>query len=142
LNSGCGRFYDHSHVCDNGRFATEFESIRVVHHHQKPIDGSVTGLFIYPVKSLRAVWLPLVEMDDKRFVGARRYMVVYPVPAYDDAPTTTTHRFLTRRQCPVLATVIKTQDIDSLVLQISNSGTTIRIPIQQQGALDNPSSVR
>jgi uncharacterized protein len=73
-------------------------------------DGTVSGLFIHPVKSLRAVSLTSVEIDSKGFVGDRRLMIVYPLPLpeWKDAfdANDTTHRFLSQRQCPSLARVV------------------------------------
>jgi uncharacterized protein YcbX len=36
----------------------------------------VSGLFIYPVKSLRGVIVHSAELDDCGFIGDRRFMVV------------------------------------------------------------------
>jgi MOSC N-terminal beta barrel domain len=61
----------------------------------------VTGLYTYPVKSLRAVSCTSAVIDAKGFVGDRRFLLVTPAPTPligyfgpDDA----THRFLTQRQ--------------------------------------------
>jgi uncharacterized protein YcbX len=85
------------------------------------VDGAVSGLFIHPVKSLRAVSLTQVELDAKGFVGDRRYMLVYPapLPAWKSewGPTDTTHRFLSQRQCPSLATVVAKLENETLVLE-------------------------
>jgi uncharacterized protein YcbX len=53
----------------------------------------VTGLFIYPVKSLRGCSVPAAQLDDLGFVGDRRFMVV------DDAGKFQTQRALPRMAC-------------------------------------------
>lgn len=63
------------------------------------------------VKSLRAVRVNDAVIDHRGFVDDRRYMVVTPapLPAYGEfLPSDATHRFLTQRQCPTLATVVAT----------------------------------
>ena len=71
---------------------------------------SVSGLYIHPVKSLRAVSVTKSALDDKGLAGDRRLMIVYPLPLPPwkeqwDIEKDTTHRFLTQRQCPSLARV-------------------------------------
>ena len=87
--------------------------------------GQVTGLFIHPVKSLRPVSLKQTKLDEKGLSGDRRFMVVYPSPKY---PNDTTHRFLTQRQCPSLATVVATLvGDDYLVLERGTKSIKISI---------------
>lgn len=87
-------------------------------------DGSVSALYIHPVKSLRAVSVEKADLDSKGFVGDRRLMIVYPAPLpawkekWDDKDAT--HGFLTQRQCPSLARVIATREKDELTLSYEN----------------------
>lgn len=69
----------------------------------------VTSLHIYPVKSLRTIPCDEVVFDGKGIVGDRRYMLVVPapLPIYGEfLPNDPTHRFVTQRQCPILARVV------------------------------------
>lgn len=70
----------------------------------------VSGLFIHPVKSLRPVEIETATLDAKGFVDDRRFMLITPMalPIYKDSfdKDEPTHRFLTQRQCPCLATVV------------------------------------
>jgi uncharacterized protein YcbX len=90
--------------------------------------------FIFAVKSLRAVSMSEAELDEQGFVGDRRFMLVYPapLPAWKDkfGPKDSTHRFLTQRQCPSLATVGATLDKskNNLILEYKKKRT--QIPLQ------------
>jgi uncharacterized protein YcbX len=82
----------------------------------------VTGLYAYPVKSLRAVSCTTAVIDAKGFVGDRRFLLVTPAPTPligyfgpDDA----THRFLTQRQCPSLARIDVSWNIEQETLIFS-----------------------
>jgi hypothetical protein len=69
----------------------------------------ITSLYKYPVKSLRTIPCNEVVLDGKGIVGDRRYMLVVPAPRpiYGDfLPNDPTHRFVTQRQCPILARVV------------------------------------
>ena len=73
-------------------------------------------------------------MDKKGFLGDRRFMVVYPAPksAWKNewAPNDSTHRFLTQRQCPSLATVVATlEDNYTTLVLVNKNSKAIRIPI-------------
>ena len=65
-------------------------------------DITVTGLYIHPVKSMRAISLQEVELDslglaqDRRFMIVRKMTSIYGVSSW---------RFLTQRQCPGFATI-------------------------------------
>jgi len=69
----------------------------------------VSGIFIHPVKSLRPVSLSETAFDEHGLVGDRRLMVVRPNPTplhgggFGEGEAT--HRFLTQRQAPGLATI-------------------------------------
>ncbi|VEU41343.1 unnamed protein product [Pseudo-nitzschia multistriata] len=71
--------------------------------------GTVSDLYVHPVKSMRATRLEESALDRKGLENDRRFMVVYerPLPAHKTewGKTDTTHRFLTQRQCPSLATI-------------------------------------
>ncbi len=72
----------------------------------------VTGLFLYPVKSLRGYAVPAAEIDALGFVGDRRFLVV------DD-----TGAFLTQRTVPRMA-CIATQLVDgTLTLSAEGAGS-------------------
>lgn len=100
-------------------------------------DASVSGLYVHPVKSLRAVSTPTASLDEQGFVRDRRLMVVYPapLPVWKDKfdPKDTTHRFLTQRQCPSLAKVVATLDETSLQLEYEGSK---RVKILLQAPVD------
>jgi hypothetical protein len=69
----------------------------------------VTSLYKYPVKSLRTIPCDEAVFDTKGFVGDRRYMLVSPapLPLYGSfLPNDATHRFITQRQCPILARIV------------------------------------
>jgi uncharacterized protein YcbX len=67
----------------------------------------VSEIYIYPVKSLRAVELKEAIMDECGIDRDRRLMLVVPnpPPVYGHLRDDPTHKFLTQRQCPQLATV-------------------------------------
>jgi uncharacterized protein len=88
------------------------------------IVGTVSGVYVHPVKSMRAVSLENAALDAKGLVDDRRFMVVYevPLPAYKtewDAKDTR-YRFLTQRQCPSLATITATLTENALILEVSS----------------------
>lgn len=72
----------------------------------------VTGLFLYPVKSLRGYAVPAAELDPLGFIGDRRFLVV-------DA----TGRFLTQRTVPRMALVDARLTGDTLALCSDGTGT-------------------
>src|SRR5215207_3004463 len=65
----------------------------------------VSGLFIYPVKSLRGLSVSEIDIDALGFVGDRRFMVV-----------DNTGRFVTQRTCPRMALIDTALASDSLLL--------------------------
>jgi uncharacterized protein YcbX len=71
----------------------------------------VSGLFIHPVKSLRAVSVPSVELDPLGIVGDRRFMVV------DEHG-----RFLSQRTLPRMALVETRLTADKLILSTAHTG--------------------
>ncbi len=72
----------------------------------------VTGLFLYPVKSLRGHAVPAAELDALGFVGDRRFLVV-------DA----TGKFLTQRTAPRMALIATELTNESLILTAPNHGS-------------------
>lgn len=77
----------------------------------------VTGLFIYPVKSLRGYAVPAAEIDALGFVGDRRFLVV-------DA----TGKFLTQRVLPRMACIATQLGDGKLTLTAEGAGS-ISVPI-------------
>ena len=75
---------------------------------------TVSGLFIHPVKSLRAIAVPTSTLNCQGLTQDRRCMIVYAVPASSASSSSSSssrqssHRFLTQRQCPSLATIAAT----------------------------------
>lgn len=64
---------------------------------------------IFEVKSLRAVSTQKALVDYKGLMDDRRFMLVVPAPLPHTGKflkTDATHRFLTQRQCPLLATIV------------------------------------
>jgi uncharacterized protein len=94
-------------------------------------DGTVSGLYIHPVKSLRAVSLTTAELDLKGFVGDRRLMIVYPIPLplwkekFDSKDTS--HRFLSQRKCPSLARVSATFEGNCVTLNYANKSLSVSL---------------
>ncbi|CAB9504293.1 amidoxime reducing component [Seminavis robusta] len=88
-------------------------------------DASVSGIFVYPVKSLRAVSLDEARIDDNGIVGDRRFMLVMPRPVPllgSFRPGEPTFQFVTQRQVPKLATIVATLSADCLTLSSSDDG--------------------
>ncbi|KAG7370762.1 MOSC domain containing protein [Nitzschia inconspicua] len=87
------------------------------------IVGTVSALYIHPVKSMRAVALEKSHLDAKGLVDDRRFMVVYEVPLPVHKKKWDTgdirYRFLTQRQCPSLATI---------TAKITNTTLTLEAP--------------
>ncbi|KAL7527303.1 hypothetical protein ACHAWF_002126 [Thalassiosira exigua] len=72
----------------------------------------VSGLFIYPIKSLRPVSLSETKFDRHGLIADRRLMIVGPNPtpihgSFLDGEAT--HRFFTQRQAPSLTTIDMTE---------------------------------
>ena len=65
----------------------------------------VSSLRVYPVKSLRPVSVDDSTLSELGLAGDRCLMVVRPIPSsvYDSRKPS--HRFVTQRQCPSLATI-------------------------------------
>ena len=70
----------------------------------------ITGLFIYPVKSLRGHAVSAAEFDDWGFVGDRRYMIVHEADGL----------FITQRTHPGLALI--EAELTAKALTLSSAG--------------------
>mmetsp|Transcript_6073 Transcript_6073/g.7716 ORF Transcript_6073/g.7716 Transcript_6073/m.7716 type:complete len:405 (+) Transcript_6073:183-1397(+) len=73
-------------------------------HHDKII---LSGIFIHPIKSLRPISVQSTTFNSLGLEGDRALMLVRPNPSsYSSFDIhKPTHRFLTQRQCPKLATI-------------------------------------
>lgn len=71
-----------------------------------PTVAQVSGLFLYPVKSLGGIAVPAAELDALGLVGDRRFLVVDPAG-----------RFLTQRTLPRMALIGTALTADCLVLR-------------------------
>jgi uncharacterized protein YcbX len=99
--------------------------------------AKVSGIYIHPVKSMRSISLleSTINLQSRCLTDDRRFMVVYesPLPIYkkkwevDD----TTHRFVSQRQCPSLATISATIDADFLILEKQS------FPVKSSGNSDD-----
>lgn len=78
----------------------------------------LSGLFIYPVKSLRGCAVASAEVDPLGLVGDRRFLVV-----------DSDGRFLTQRTLPRMALIATELDADQLVLRADGTG---RIAVRRQ----------
>jgi uncharacterized protein len=65
----------------------------------------IRDIFIHPVKSLRPVRVSHCEVQERGLQHDRRLMLVIPYAGGSSKRTGATHRFLTQRQCPSLATI-------------------------------------
>lgn len=79
----------------------------------------LTGLFLYPVKSLRGIAVREAAVDDLGLVGDRRFLVVDP-----------TGKFLTQRVLPEMARVSTNLDATHLTLAAEGRGA-IRVPLHE-----------
>ena len=77
----------------------------------------LTGLFLYPVKSLRGFAVNSAEVDALGLVGDRRFLVV------DE-----TGRFLTQRTLPRMTHVDTALDATHLTLSAEGAGR-VRVPL-------------
>ena len=86
----------------------------------------VTGLFIYPVKSLRGLAVTSADVDARGFAGDRRFLVV-----------DRDNRFLTQRVLPRMALIETALADGELVLSSSRAGS-IRVPLSQKAQESGP----
>ena len=85
---------------------------------------TVSGIYIHPIKSLRPVSVQSSEITSLGLEGDRNLMIVRP--SYSVYSTTPTHRFVTQRQCPALATIdaslpTKLNSQNKTVIQLSHA---------------------
>jgi len=98
---------------------------------------TVQNIYIYPVKSTKAVSLDKGEFDAYGLKHDRRFMVVRPCPLPNKgffAPNDATHRFVTQRQAPSLATIsasLPTHSGDKLDESCTYSSTSNYIELSQ-----------
>mmetsp|Transcript_47575 Transcript_47575/g.115903 ORF Transcript_47575/g.115903 Transcript_47575/m.115903 type:complete len:429 (+) Transcript_47575:174-1460(+) len=134
----------------------EVSLYRAKKNPNESIVGEVSGVFVYPVKSLRAVSLETSKLDSKGLVDDRRFMVVYELPLPEWKIQSgegwtlgeTSHRFLTQRQCPSLATITAKitydEDKKTEVLVLSSDKKTmpkkttkVSIPLSKESPMSN-----
>lgn len=105
----------------------------IIHNLGRISEATECLLRVLAVKSLRAVSLQQVTVDNKGLAGDRRFMVVVPrSPSLTGSfsPDDATYQFLTQRQCPSLATITASIHNDSLTLSsplATNKTVTIYI---------------
>lgn len=89
----------------------------------------LTGLFLYPVKSLGGFTVPAAEVDDLGLVGDRRFMVV------DESG-----KFLTQRALPRMALIRTALTADTLTLSAAGAGSCV---VPRRASLDSrPATIR
>jgi uncharacterized protein YcbX len=87
---------------------------------------NVIGLFIYPVKSLRGTFVPDSQLTERGLLHDRQFMLVTPYPGYQSRRFPgATHRFLTQRSCPSLATI-------NVTMSCSDAGQLTSLTLQRQ----------
>jgi uncharacterized protein YcbX len=97
--------------------------------------AKVSGLFIYPVKSLRAVSLTSSKLDERGLVNDRRFMIICPnPPPLHGGPVDATHRFVTQRQYPALATSVATFFDSTLILTRGKDSVTVKMEMLEDGS--------
>lgn len=79
---------------------------------------TLTGLYVYPVKSARGIALDRARVTEHGLLHDRRFMIV------DEAGT-----FITQRELPSLAKLVTALDGDSLTLSWSGLGTE-QVPLR------------
>lgn len=85
--------------------------------------AKISGLFIYPIKSLGGIEVESALLTDRGFQYDRRWMLI------DSAG-----RFLTQREHPVMVLLQVALEQDGLqVYHKKNAAVSIRIPFEQQG---------
>lgn len=95
----------------------------------------VSGLAIYPVKSLRRVSVATAKVDALGLIGDRRAMLVVPAipPAIGCSPSEPTHKFLTQRQCPILASIAAEIDGENLKLTCGDKSISVNTSLVNSG---------
>jgi len=88
---------------------------------------TVSGLYVYPVKSCRGIPLSEARIDDRGFEFDRRWMVV-----------DTEGRFVSQRAQPALARI--SQEIDGGLLRLTAHGMPV-LEVQEEPAVASPRPV-
>jgi len=121
----------------NGESESERGNDNAKNNGDSKTDITVSGIFIHPVKSLRPVSVNSTKFSNLGLEGDRTLMVVRPYRSSSTSTSTISgkplqsHRFLTQRQCPALATIdaslptVLTQQNNKVVIQLSHGGTTL-----------------
>ena len=92
--------------------------------------AKVSGLFIYPVKSLKAVSLTSSKLDERGLVNDRRFMIVCPnPPPLHGGPVDVAYHFVTQRQYPALTTVVATLNDTTLTLSKGEDSVVISLSV-------------
>jgi uncharacterized protein YcbX len=88
---------------------------------------TVSGIFIHPIKSLRPVSVQSTKFTNLGLEGDRTLMIVRPTSSSHASSSSShaTHRFITQRQCPALATINA-----SLPTHVPNQNQNDKIVIQ------------
>jgi uncharacterized protein YcbX len=94
-----------------------------------PGNATVSAMYIHPVKSLRAVSVPKAVIDERGLKGDRRFMLVTPSPPPLFGTPDATHKFLTQRQAPALATVVAELNDDGTMLTISRGKESVTVDV-------------
>ena len=98
--------------------------------------AKVSGLFIYPVKSLKAVSLTSSKLDERGLVNDRRFMIVCPnPPPLHGGPVDVAYHFVTQRQYPALATVVATLNDTILTLTKGKDSVVIDMSLLDDGSM-------
>ena len=101
----------------------------------------VSSIHVHPIKSLRAISLSSTRLTDLGLEGDRTLMLVRP------SSSTGKHRFLTQRQCPILATIntsipVTTTDgsdnTTKITISHSESKQGVEVDITPSSLLSNP----
>ena len=106
------------------RFDRPWQIVHALSHSARPMH--LSGLFLYPVKSLRGCAVSTASLDALGLVGDRRFLVV------DE-----TGRFLTQRTLPRMALVATALDATHLTLSTSSSHS-IRVALAPDPASPEP----
>lgn len=107
---------------------TETSSTTVLAPESLTTNITITSLFVYPVKSLKAVPVQSIRLEERGLMNDRKYMIVSPLPVPlwgSFGPNDPTYRFLTQRQCPILTqiSVHINETTNQLEFSCSNSGS-------------------
>lgn len=95
----------------------------------------ISAIYIYPVKSLRAISVHSTTLTPRGFLHDRRCMLVRPSRSTHGPP----YRFITQRQCSALATItVSLPSAPSPILKLSTINATISIDISEDVLCSSP----